>query len=254
MIVIGTTLTTFAMSDEDAWSSWLHNAEALAADAHANDHDVRIFVAIEIDRRGIGLFEPLLQRMREIGEHCTNVDVEHWTYMLDDGRTTVSTANRLRHITVGQNLVTDYAVSAHADWLLFLAADLRPDLHTFTKLLDMRWPYVGGEVATYCLDGPRVERHPDTGQAFGFEVASHMPTAAYVMLRRDVFRRLRWRWDYEDGSDDPCLYRDAKEHLGIGALVRKDCIGVHYPVSVPAIEQRGYDMTVERLGDEMLDG
>ena len=52
---------------------------------------------------------------------------EHWTFSLDDGRTEVTTANRLRHITAGQNLATDRACSSpDCTHLLFLAADLEP--------------------------------------------------------------------------------------------------------------------------------
>src|SRR5882757_10010822 len=101
------------MDDPDIWGSWLRNAEAMK-ESHLDS--VQFFAAIEVDARGLEPFGALLDRLREIGG-------EWWTYSLDDGRTTVTTANRLRHITFGQNLATDYAVSTQATHLLFMAAD-----------------------------------------------------------------------------------------------------------------------------------
>lgn len=228
MIVVGTTLAAFVMDQEDTWSAWLRNAREIA-DSHPEG--VMYFAAIEVDGRGIEPFRPLLDAMYDLGIPC-----DYWTFSLDDGRTEVTTANRLRHITTGQNLVTDFAVSVGATHLLFLAADLAPEAETLPKLLALDHPYVGGEVTTYCLWGPDV-------YDYDFPVQAHMPTAAYVLLRRDLFGRLRWRWG--DGeSDDPALYRDALELHGVQALVRKDCVGRHYPEAVPAIEHRGHDMSV----------
>jgi hypothetical protein len=75
-----------------------------------------------------------------------------------------------------------------------------------------------------------------------------MATAAFVMLRRDLFRRLRWRWDLDMGdSDDPCLWKDARDLYGVPTYVRKDVVGRHHPECIPAIELRGHaDMTVYR--------
>jgi hypothetical protein len=234
MIVVGTTLAAYVMDQEDTWAAWLRNAAAIS---ESHPEGVTYFVAIEVDGRGIEPFRPLLDRMRLLDVQA-GVRSEHWTYMLDDGRTAVSTGNRLRHITTGQNLVTDYAVSCGASHLLFLAADLEPPADALPKLLALDHPYVGGEVTTYCLSGPNVSGWP-------FPVQAHMPTAAFVLLRRDLFNRLRWRWDGEL-SDDPALYADARDLHGVEALVRKDCEGRHWPLAVPAIEDRGHDMTVVR--------
>ena len=97
MIVVGTTMAAFVMDQEDTWASWMRNAEAVKS----THPEVQYFVAIQVDKRGLEPFQPLLDRLAEIGG-------EYWTYSLDDGRTSVTTANRLRHIVVGQNLVVDY--------------------------------------------------------------------------------------------------------------------------------------------------
>lgn len=229
MIVVGTTLAAFVMDQEDTWASWLRNAEDLKA---SHPDGVQYFAAIQVDARGLAPFGPLLEALAAIGG-------EYFTYSLDDGRTEVTTANRLRHITLGQNIVTDYAVSVHASHLLFLAADLQPDPATLPKLLELNHPLVGGEVTTYCLSGPEVD-------GYSFPVQTHMATAAYVLIGREVFNRLRWRWDTDGKTDDPCLHYDAETLLGIPTYVRKDCIGKHYPEAIGAIETRGHDRTVAR--------
>lgn len=230
MICVGTTLCSFAMTKAYGWEPWLYNAEAMRLSL---GEEVRFFAAIQTDARGPAIFNPLLRRLAAVGG-------DHWLYSLDDGRTQVTTANRLRHITTGQNLVTDYACSVGASHLLFMAADCCPPPDALPKLLEVNHPLVGGEVPTYCLRGNDVPGYP-------FPVQEHMATAAFVLIRRDVFRFLRWRWDLETGmSDDPCLHADALKFLGVKTLVRKDCVGRHFPEEIGPVEQRGYDLEVVR--------
>lgn len=220
------------MDDPDVWGAWLRTAEELR-DSHPDG--VTFFAAIEVDARGIAPFTALTARLDDLGG-------EWWTYSLDDGRTAVSTGNRLRHITTGQNLATDYAQTVGASHMLFMAADCEPPADTLPKLLEVKHPLVGGHVSTYCLTGPAVDGFP-------FPVEEHMATAAFVLIARDVFRRLRWRWDADTGmSDDPCLHHDALTLLGIPTYVRHDVVGRHYPDCIPGIEHRGYDLHVERAG------
>lgn len=236
MIVVGTTLAAFVMDNVHTWSAWLRNAEAIQA---SHPDGVRYFAAIEVDARGLAPFAPLLAELERIGG-------EHWAFMLDDGRTEVTTANRLRHITAGQNLVNDYCRAIpDCTHLLFLAADLEPPADTLPKLLALKHSIVGGHVPTYGLDGPPVDGFPGE-----WDVRTHMATAAFVMLDRPTFRQLSWRWDLDAGmSDDPCLEHDARTLLGHRTLVRHDCVGVHWPQAIGAVETRGHDMTVARSDD-----
>jgi hypothetical protein len=229
MIVIGTTLAAFVMDQKDTWEAWVRNIDQVRANTNET---VKPFAAIEVDARGLEPFAPLLQKLEEIGG-------DYWTYSLDDGRVQVTTANRLRHITNGQNLVTDYAVSTGADWLLFMAADCMPPDDIVPRMLEMNHPLVAPYIRTYCLIGPDV---PD----FPFPVMDVMASAACIMIHRDVFRKIRWRWDPVDGSDDPCYHKDAIDLLGIKTYVRKDVFAKHYPEAVGAIETRGHDMRVVR--------
>ena len=232
MIAVCTTIATFAMAEHGTWGYWLDTAEQLRDQSPV---PVAFFAAIEIDVRGIHPFRPLLDRLAQLNG-------DHWRFLLDDGRTSVTTANRLRHITAGQNLCSDYATAAGATHMLFLAADCRPPADAIPKLLEVDWPIVGGEVPTYCLSGPPVDRYP-------FPVEQHMATAAFILIARPVFKQLKWRWDADlEMSDDPCFHHDAIELLDTVTLVRKDCIGQHYPEAIGAIETRrpGRDMTVYR--------
>lgn len=230
MIVVGTTLCAFAMANRCTWASWLDTAEELQK---ASPERLKFFAAIEVDGRGMEPFGALIARLQEL-------DSDWWTFSLDDGRTRVDTRNRLRHIVTGQNLVSSYASDAGASHLLFMAADCRPPADAIPKLLEVDWPLVGGEVSTYGLGGSEVEGYP-------FPVQEHMPTAAFVLIQRAVFKRLRWRADGDLGmTDDPCYHYDAEQLLGVRARVRKDVIGRHYPEAIGPIETRfpGRDMSV----------
>lgn len=222
-VVVATTLAAFAMSQEDRWRSWLNNAEALR-DSHP---DVRFFCAIEVDARGLDPFALLLDRLTDLGG-------DYWSFSLDDGRTRVTTANRLRHITTGQNLVADYCSTPGISHLLFLAADCTPPPDAIPKLLEVDHGIVGGHVATYCLFGDRVDGYPES-----WDVQAHMASAAFMLIRRDVFKRLRWRWDAEAGlSDDPAYHFDAMDLLEVPTYVRHTVVGRHYPESIGAVETR----------------
>jgi hypothetical protein len=232
-VVVGTTTCAAYMDQEDTWGAWLYAAEAMQIFALGGGYEVRFFAALEVDARGLAPFQPLLVRLAELGG-------EYWTYSLDDGRTQVTTANRIRHLTMGQNLVNDYCCGdPDVSHLLFMAADTEPAADAIDLLTEVNHPVVGGEVTTYGLHGPRITTFP-------FVVEEHMATAAFVMLSREAFRLLRWRWDLDEGmTDDPCLHADALQR-GWSTYVRKDCIGRHYPEAIGAVETRGHDMTVHR--------
>lgn len=247
MIVVGTTLCAFAMDDPDTWGAWLLNAKAMRDLAAAGESPMpHFFVAIEVDARGLAPFAPLVEAIRELGG-------DHWAFMLDDGRTEVTTNNRLRHICTGQNLVCDFATTVGASHLLFMAADTSCPVDTLPRLLEVEHPIVGGHVSTYGLSGPpaqkRVSEHLPPVDAYpaAWDVQVHMPTAAFVLIDRPTFKQLKWRWDADEAmSDDPAYHRDARVLLGIEAYVRHDVIGRHYPECIGPVETRGHDMRVVR--------
>lgn len=228
-IVIATTLTTFAMGgDERVWYNWLANAHHFCTFGGS----VEFFCAIEVDARGIEMFQPLIDELNALGG-------TYFVYSLDDGRESITTINRQRHLTMGENICSDYASEVGATHMLFVAADCRPPADVLPKLLAVNQPFVGAECPTYCLSGEPVENWP-----FPVE-AQEVVSAACMLLDRSVFTRLRWRYD-GDLTDDPAYCKDARELLNVLTLVRKDCIASHFPEHVPAIEARGYDMKVVR--------
>jgi len=229
MIVVGATLAAFVMDQEATWGSWLRNVDQIKA---SHPDGVQYFAAIQVDARGLTPFEPLIEALTSIGG-------EYWTYSLDDGRTEVNSHNRVRHIALGRNVISEYAVSVGATHILALDADLLPADDTLPKLLELNHPLVGGEVPTYALRGSSVP-------GYSFHVESHMNTAGYLLIANSVFSRLRWRWDPAGLTDDPCYHLDAETLLGVPTYVRKDCVGKHYPESIVRIESRGHDMRVER--------
>lgn len=244
MIVVGTTLSAMAMSDDDAWRGWLLNARELR---EQTPEDVHFFAAIETDRRGIRPFGPLIIELdrlaREGGDSLGRRWPGNWTFSLDDLRTAVTFDNRLRHITLGQNIVRDFALSHGASHLLFMAADCAYEPDGLQRLLDLRVAMVGGHVSTYCLDGPIASRFiPD----YGNQIREHMPSMAYCLIRRDLLQRVPFRWDGDAGmSDDPAYAFDA-EALGHTPYVHHGVLGRHYPECIGDYESRGYDTEVIR--------
>lgn len=231
-IVLGTTLAAFAMNDPGSYSSWLNTIEGMREDGH----DITPFAAIEVDARGLDPFRPLIRMIRALGG-------DYWSYMLDDRRTEVTTVNRLRHLTMGQNLVSEYATSVGASHLLFCAADCQPP-RDLNLLFEMDRPYVGPEITTYCLVG---EEAPE----FPFRVHKQLLSVACVLIERSIFKRLRWRNDPDTGeTDDPSYLRDVRELMGSDGYCRKDIFAKHYPECIDAIETRGHDRRVFRVDEE----
>lgn len=236
MIVVGTTTAAFAMDDPNTWESWMRNAEKVKENYQrfGDFSDIKYFAALEVDARGIEPFRPFIERLEAIGG-------EYFTYSLDDGRTSITTLNRLRHITFGQNLVVDYCQANPAvTHLLFMAADCMPPDDIMPRMLEMDHPLVAPYITTYGLRGPKVER-------YNYPVMDTMASAAAIFIARSVFTKIRWRWDLETNlSDDPAFHHDALHLLNIPTYVREDCVARHFPESIGAIETRGHDLTVHR--------
>ena len=231
MIVVATTLAAFAMDRRDTYAAWLYTAEEVIA----SHDDVRFFAAVQVDTRGTAPFVPLLEELADLPVH-----VDYWSYSLDDGRTEVTTLNRQRHLTMGENLCSDYATGEGASHLLFCAADCAPPGDVLPKLVEVDAPVAAAHVSTYCLDGDR-----DAGYAFPHHAGPF--TAACVLLRRDAFKQLKWRYDPDLGmTDDPAMAFDVLHKFGQHPITRRDCLAQHYPMSIGAIETRGHDMQVHR--------
>lgn len=227
VIVVGATTCAYKC-DGAGEMAWLDNAETMIADQAGTE--VRFFAALELDARGHGPFMELIARLDEIRG-------QRWDFSLDDGAPEITSRNRLSRICMGRNLITEYAQQTDASHILYLDTDTTPPGDVLSKLLEVDRPLVSAHVPSYCHGGPEVD-------GFSFPVQEYPTTAGCLLVRRDLFRRLRWRWDLEAGMvDDPCYSADAVA-LGARMLVRRDVIAEH-PCLVP-VEDRPADRTIHR--------
>jgi hypothetical protein len=122
--------------------------------------------------------------------------------------------------------------------MLFLAADTMPPNDIIPRMLEIDHPLCAPYITTYGLRGPLVDKYP-------FPVMDAMASAAAIFISREVFSKIRWRWDLDKNmSDDPCFHHDALHYLKIPTYVRQDCLAHHFPIAVGPIETRGHDMKV----------
>lgn len=236
MIVIGCTLTTYALLDRRRsflWDAWLRNAEQIQ---QTHEPGVRYFCAIQMDSRGKELFKPLTDRLDAIGG-------EYWFYTLDDGRTRVTGENRGRHLCTGLGLVADYATATGATHWLRLESDTEAPLDVLPKLLEVDNGIAAAACSTYFrYDWPKIQTEP-------FPLIGPPFTAVCVLLQRRLFKQLKWRWDPDlNTTDDPSLTHDALELLGVQTLTRLDCVAQHNPPAIGPIDTRfpGLDMSVQQ--------
>lgn len=235
-ILVAATVPAFLMdSDWKYWGNWLDNVSAFDCEER-----VILLVTEEVDGRGIKHFEPLNSSMDTIAEE------EGWSsfgmaYSIQDGGTEATSHSRLSRICTGRNLISEFAQQRRdITHILHLDADVRAADNLLVKLLEMDTGICGAEVPTYCLSGPPA---PEAMFPQSWNVQEHMNTAGCLLVRRDVFRAIRWRWDAEaDMTDDPCYYADAKL-MGHPTYVRHDVKCTHYPEVLPPLEARGHDRT-----------
>lgn len=236
-LVIGSTVPTFKAVSGEA-TQWLENAEALVEDAVSCGFSrVHFFVAIEHDGRGIEPFAALVKRI-VAANRLKQATATYWTFSLCDHSAKLDQHNRLFRICTGRNLIHEFALrSGDVSHVLFLDSDLLVPNDSVSKLLEMDHPIVGGSVPAYCMSGDRVKTYP-------FKVEAHWNTAGFLMVNREIVRRIRWRADMHPGgagcSDDPCFANDVKEIFGYDTHVRKDLIGTHKPLI--ELERRGHDL------------
>lgn len=238
-LIVGCTLTTYSVLDPDRdylWKSWLTHGR----DLEDAGYDIQYFCAIETDARGMTPFAPLLARLAEVGG-------EYWSYVLDDGRDKVTGENRGRHICAGLNLVAEYATAAGAEYWLRVESDTQAPVDAIPKLLEVRNGLAAAACSTYFrYDDPQ---HWYPQKQYPFPVVQGPMTAACLLMERKVFKRLKWRWDLEQGmTDDPAYTHDAATMLGVPTYTRLDCVAKHHPPAIGPIDTRfpGLDMEVRR--------
>ncbi len=225
MITVATTVAPWKCNGLEELA-WLDTAEEMMEDAASVGHDLTFFAAIEEDARGKEPFTELYTRLADL------VNAEVWSFSLDDGAELIDSDNRLVRICTGRNLAHEFAMRHGQSHILFLDSDIAPDGDCISKLLEVNHPVVGGEVPTYCLSGPEVP-------GFDFPIQEHWNTAGFLLVRREVFSKLRWRWSKEDGMTDDICFQTDQQTWGFGQTwVRHDVHGQHFPPIIGPVEDR----------------
>lgn len=177
-------------------------------------------------------------KLGPVTEAVENLGGKVYRFSIDDGEESITTNNRLDYICEGRNIAMTKALRAGAEWLLFLDVDLVPQEDSIEKLLEVDYPVIGGDVPQYVLSNQQyLPNYP-------YPVEEHWNTAGYMMVRRDVAEKVRWRHEIWNGlSDDPCFDYDCRR-LGWPTRVRTDVKGVH-DVAIP-VEKRNADLRIKQ--------
>lgn len=236
-IIVGSTIPAFAMEDVH-WHHWLENAEAITAAAREAGHEVRWLATLQVDARGEAPFDRLFYRLNQLRE--TGIWATTYRFSLDLGEERITSGNRFAGICIGRNLIIEAALrDRDVEWIYFADSDISAPDDVLVRLLELDWPVCGAHVPTYCLNGRRVH-------IAGADVRRHWNTAGSLLVRRDVFRRVPWRWDPDAGDTDDPATQHEMERLGWPTLVRHDVICRHNPEQIGPLEQRGLDLAVYR--------
>jgi hypothetical protein len=224
--------------------AWLDRAEERLM--RAEDAGIRLthFLAAEVDGRGMEPYDALEDRLCEVKAAADPAwDVVTWQFRVDDLIQEFDGRSRLHRICAGRNLAHEYAQSDFSiSHILFIDTDTSVPADSVNRLLEVDHGIVCGHVPNYAHSGPKVP-NPEYRD---MDLQEHWTTAGFMMVRRDVFRKMRWRWDLQSGStDDPCFQADAQE-FGFGQTwVRHDVVGTHVEPLV-GVEERDADRTYYR--------
>lgn len=257
-LLVASTVAAYKADKAEYVESWLTWAEEWRAGG------ARFFCAVQ--QRG----RDERDRLDHLRARLRALEATTWLFSVDEGETSVGNSQRLTGICTGRNLAHEFAQRDRSiEAILFLDTDVCPQWDAPERLLEVQAPVVGGTIPTYGLDGPKADlaagqddawwlRSADTGSLVpisvvdrpwpeGADVHEHWVSAGFLLVRRDAFRRLRWRWDLDAGStDDPCFQADAVEVYRHQTLVRHDVIAHHQPGAIAPFDQRGHDLTVVR--------
>ena len=138
---------------------------------------------------------------------------------------------RLAPIATARNMCIDYALATGASHLLFIDADVIPPIDVIPKLLSLGHTLVGGIVpGRGCHKDLKYifgeEREFSTGSAQVLEVRHG--TCGCMMIERNVFNRIRFRYSIDDGlSEDPAYAADVLTLFGEKMWLHKGVVCEH---------------------------
>lgn len=220
-VVVGTVCVAWKVETGGALA-WLRGAERMRQFAGT---EVEYFAALETDARGEVPFQPLLDRLEELGGNW-------WTYQIDDGADEIGTVNRLVRICEGRNLIREYAQQLKAEAILYLDSDTAIPPEGLGKLLDVPNPIVGGRIPHYTHIDGKGPVAPDP------RCRIHWTSAGCLLERREAYKLLPWSYDaqHEDDDGNEVILTDDPTHarlatmLGFQTWVRQDVLCEHEPL------------------------
>lgn len=238
-ILVASLIATPFLDDRRRWGSWLSNSEEIKRSVPGIE--VRYYCAVELDGRGMKPYY-----YAGWTDAATEAGVVFETFTYNSGRTQIDTNSRLKHICLGRNMISQYAIADPGiTHIMGLDGDVTPPPDILPKLLAVNYPLVSGHIPTYGFHGPTITqnpRHPDQEYPAGWKVQPiPLASAGAWLVERSVFSVLRWRTDPDlRMTDDPSYLYDAKHTLGIDPpiLQRTDTVAKHWPECIGPIETR----------------
>lgn len=235
-VVVGAGLAPFLL-ESDAAYNWCRNPNPYCI----------YFAALELDGRGESAYEQLFDWFRDIREcdpWCSDPDYHGdfaaWLYWIDDETNIRTNVSRTFYISMGRNIIIEYALRVNATHILFVDSDVLIPSDAVEKLLELDVPIAAGNVLAY-------QREGSTEFVRGIECRRIVENACMLLVTREVFQNTRWGGDMHHGSvaNDDMWYADLCERLGYGRpLMRVDCIAEHSGDHGAGFDTRGYDTTL----------
>lgn len=236
--LIGTPLVGWKIDKKEhlGWIQDIHNIKSKFP-------NVKFFVALEIDKMGTDPYRDFIHILETL-------NIDYWTYSINDFEKDVTYRNRWIRIETGRNLIREYAqrkriLSGH-HWgedcqkdnigvgnyeaILYVDSDMILTVEHIEKMFEVDRPLVGIDVPEYNLRGKIVNESP--------RIEEHWNTAGMLLVNSPAFYELIWGHNaYYNYSDDPS-FQYISEKLGWGQTwVRKDITAKHYGQLIP-VENR----------------
>lgn len=249
-ILVASLIAPPMLDNPRRWGSWLRNHEQIQQSVP--DIEVKYYCSVELDGRGLLPF-------KESGwmEAAEEAGVHYETFTYNSGRTSIHTDNRLKHICLGRNMISQHAINdPDVTHIMGLDGDVTPPPDILPNLLALNYPLVSAYIPTYCFSAPNQTYNPrDNWQTYPAEwkvQPTPLSSAGAWLASREVFSVLRWRTDPALGmTDDPSYLYDVKNTLGIvpPILQRSDTIAEHWPAAIGPIETRLSDPRLVPLSE-----
>lgn len=228
-ILIGTPLVGWKVLKNEH-KQWISDIEKI----RTKFKNATFFVALEIDSRGLNEYGDFIEELKSL-------NIDFWTYSINDGEDIVTSGNRWIRIETGRNLVRERAQRlrriegnhwgeevqqmswVNYDAVLYVDSDVYLTCEILEKLLEIDHYMVSADVPIYCLSGPVVNENP--------RVEEYWNTAGLLLVNAPQYYDLPWYSNrYLNMSDDPTFQYLAKRLYGSFTWVRKDIQAQHKPV------------------------